>query len=243
MPRAPRAAIGGIVYHVLNRANARLPLFEAPGDYELFERTLAQAHGRVAMRTLAYCVMPNHWHLVLRPRQDGDLSEFMRWLTVTHTQRWHAAHGTAGSGHVYQGRYKSFPVEARRRSRAESRRGLVEAGDPLWTVLRYVEGNAVRAGLVSRAEQWRWGSLWVRMQGDAEQRSLLTPPADGWPHDWLSWVHEPLAEAEDAALRRSISRGRPFGTAGWVERTAAKLGLQSTLRPRGRPRKRDSRRS
>ena len=92
------------------------------------------------MRLLAYCVMPNHWHLVLWPREDGDLSTFVGWLTLTHTQRWHAHRHSVGSGHVYQGRFKSF---------------LVESDEHLWTVCRYVERNAFRAGLCERAEQWR----------------------------------------------------------------------------------------
>ena len=112
MPRPRRAAEGGLVYHVLNRANARQTIFESDEDYAAFERVLAQAVVRWDMRLLAYCLMPNHFHLLVWPRDDGDLSQFMRWLTVTHTQRWHPHHGTAGSGHVYQGRFKSFPVES-----------------------------------------------------------------------------------------------------------------------------------
>jgi REP element-mobilizing transposase RayT len=103
MPRAPRIAVGGIVYHVLNRANARIPLFETPSDYEAFMKVCMEANDRVPMRILSYCIMPNHWHFVLWPQGDGDLSEFVGWLTLTHTQRWHAAHGTTGSGHLYQG--------------------------------------------------------------------------------------------------------------------------------------------
>src|SRR5688572_23335174 len=112
MGRPLRAAVGDVIYHVLNRANGRLPLFETPADYEAFEKVLAEAHVRFPMRTLAYCLMPNHWHLVLWPRRDGDLSRFMGWLTLTHTQRWHAHRGSAGAGHLYQGRFKSFPVQA-----------------------------------------------------------------------------------------------------------------------------------
>src|SRR3989304_4488952 len=107
MGRPLRAAAGDVIYHVLNRANARLPIFEKPSDFEAFERVLGEAHARVAMRILAYCIMPNHWHLVLWPRRDGELSEFMAWLTLTHTQRWHARHRSAGAGHLYQGRFKS----------------------------------------------------------------------------------------------------------------------------------------
>ena len=104
--------MGGIVYHVLNRASAGMSLFEDAGDYAAFERVLAEAHEQVPMRTAAYCVMPNHWHFVFWPRNDGELSPFMQWLTGTHTTRWHAAHGTTGMGHLYQGRFKSFPIQS-----------------------------------------------------------------------------------------------------------------------------------
>jgi len=241
MPRAPRAADGGIVYHVLNRGNARLPLFESPGEYALFLSILAQAHERVAMRTVGYCLMPNHWHLVLRPREDGDLSEFMRWLTVTHTQRWHAARGTAGSGHLYQGRFKSFPVQAGRLSRAQRAAGVVEGGDPVLSVLRYVERNPLRAGLATRAEAWPWSSLHQRTAGlSGQDRPALTEPPKGLPADWIEFVQRPHTQEELDALRRCILRGAPFGREAWVKRMARAWGLESTLRPRGRPRKRDN---
>jgi putative transposase len=124
MGRPLRTAVGGLAYHVLNRANARMRIFDKTEDYEAFERILAEAVRRVKMRLLAYCTMPNHWHLVLWPRQDGDLSTFVRWLTLTHTQRWHAHRHSVGSGHVYQGRFKSF---------------LVEPDEYLWAVCRYGE--------------------------------------------------------------------------------------------------------
>jgi putative transposase len=158
------------VYHVLNRANARMRIFDKPHDYEAFERILQQAVRRVRMRLLAYCVMPNHWHLVLWPREDGDLSPFVAWLTLTHTQRWHAHRHSVGSGHVYQGRFKSF---------------LVESDEHLWTVCRYVERNALRAGLCVPAEQWRWSSVWRRESGDAECRAVLCQWPIVMPKDWL----------------------------------------------------------
>src|SRR5271165_1259391 len=108
MGRPQRQDEGGFVYHVLNRGNGRMTLFEKAGDYEAFERVLSEAGNRMEMRLLAYCLMPNHWHLLLWPRGDGDLSRFVGWLTLTHTQRWHAHRHNAGTGHVYQGRYKSF---------------------------------------------------------------------------------------------------------------------------------------
>src|SRR5262245_56986693 len=101
MPRPPRVSQPGYVYHVLNRAVARLPLFEQAGDFEAFERVLREALTVVPMRLLAYTIMPNHWHLVLWPHTDGSLSRFVGWLTLTHTQRWHTFHQTAGTGHLY----------------------------------------------------------------------------------------------------------------------------------------------
>src|SRR5271170_188212 len=144
MPRQRRSAPGGYVYHALNRAVARLPLFQKDGDYDAFERVLVEAMEKHPTRLLAYCLMPNHWHFVLWPTHDGEMTAFLRWLTHTHTQRWHAHYHTAGTGHVYQGRFKAFPVED---------------NDHLYTLLRYVERNALRAGLLKRAEQWLWSSL------------------------------------------------------------------------------------
>jgi putative transposase len=220
MPRQSRNAPGGYVYHVLNRANGRLRLFRKDDDFLAFERVLAEAMGRVPTRLLGWCVMGNHWHLALWPRTDGELSAFVRWLTHTHVQRWHAAHGTSGTGHVYQGRFKSFPVES---------------DEHLLTLMRYIHRNPLRAGLVKRAEGWRWSSLWAERSGTAEQRALL----HAWPVDrpqrWLALVNRPQSEAEEAAVQESIRRSRPLGSAAWVKPTVKRLNLQWTMRPRGRP--------
>src|SRR3990172_2320688 len=98
MGRPQRAADAGYVYHVLNRANARLKIFDDSGDYEAFEKVLLEAVQRSQTRLVAYCLMPNHWHLVVWPRKDGELSRFVGWLTLTHTQRWHAHRHSAGTG-------------------------------------------------------------------------------------------------------------------------------------------------
>ena len=222
MGRPHRAAEGGYVYHVLNRANARMRIFDDDDDYEAFEAVLAEAVERSQTRLLAYCLMPNHWHLVVWPRKDGELSKFVGWLTLTHTQRWHAHRRSTGCGHVYQGRFKSFPVQ--------------EDGH-FYTVARYVERNAARAGLVRRAEQWRWCSLYRWLRGSADAKALLA----AWPlarkAGWLDHVNEPLTESELKAVRRSIQRGNPFGDPSWSERTVRRLGLESTVRPHGRPKK------
>jgi len=225
MGRPRRIDAGGYAYHVLNRGNGRMTVFEDEADYAAFERVLAEAverYPRVGL--VAYCVMPNHWHLVLHPQADGQLSRFVGWLTLTHTQRWHAHRHTTGGGHVYQGRFKSFLIQTERY---------------LATACRYVERNAVRAGLVTRAEDWRWGSLHRWSRGDAESRSLLAPwptPGGRRPNRWVERVNQPLTEAELEALRRCTARGRPYGSPAWQAQTIDQFGLESTLRPRGRPR-------
>jgi putative transposase len=223
MPRAKRIAAGGVVYHVLNRANGRRTLFQTPSDYQAFMNVCLEAHERVPVRVLAYCIMPNHWHFVLWPREEGHLSEFIGWLTLTHSQRWHAAHNTTGTGHLYQGRFKSLPIQT---------------DSHFLIACRYVERNALRAGLVTRAEEWPWSSLSQQHRAGEGQWNI---PLSDWPlpkpGSWRAFVNEPESESELQRLRQSISRGRPFGADPWVLRTANALGLESTLRARGRPKK------
>ena len=210
-----------MVFHCLNRSVARLTIFEKDADYEAFERVLEEAQERLPLRILAYTLMPNHWHLVVWPKSDTDVTEFLQWLTVTHTMRWHAHYQTSGTGHLYQGRFKSFPVQC---------------DDHLLTLLRYVERNPLRAGLAQRAEQWRWGSAWRRNCGKAELQELLATWPIERPRNWLDYVNRPQTEAEVDALRRCVQRGTPFGSELWVKRSAKRLNLESALRPRGRPR-------
>lgn len=223
MPRHARNAPGGYVYHALNRAVARLPLFQKDEDYRAFERVLVEAMDKHPTRLLSYCLMPNHWHFVLWPRDDQDMTAFLRWLTHTHTQRWHAHYHTAGTGHLYQGRYKAFPVQE---------------DDHLYKLLRYVERNALRAGLVQRAEDWRWSSLAHRGGNDSHPLSALL---HSWPvplpPEWREYVNSVETEAELEALRRSVTRGQPFGSDLWQKKTARALDLEYTFRRQGRPKK------
>ncbi|CAN5370373.1 transposase [soil metagenome] len=218
MPRSLRNFVAGECYHVLNRGNGRARIFHKNADYLAFLRVLAEGLARYPVDLLSWCVMPNHWHLVLRPRRDGAISDFMRWIGVTHVRRHHEHHRTRGGGHVYQGRFKSFPVQDDSHFR---------------TVCRYVEANARRAGIVKRAEQYRWCSLGWK---DGPELSL---PLDDWPVDkpanWVRLVNEILPKRELEALHESVNRGRPFGGEKWVNTTAKRLGLLNSLRPPGRP--------
>jgi putative transposase len=219
MPRHPRNAPGGFVYHALDRATLRLTLFRKPADYDAFLRIFDAALVEVPIRLLAFCVMPTHWHLVLWPQREDQLTGFLRWLAHTHAMRWHTHCHSLGSGHLYQGRFKSFPIEA---------------DDHLYTVLRYVERNPLRTGLVRRAEEWPWSSLGLRHCGPVEAERWLSAWPVAVPENWVEWVKRPQTEGEPAAVRRSVVRGCPYGSAVWAERVASRPGLESTMRPRGR---------
>lgn len=219
MARRPRTSVGGLAYHAMNRSSGNLVLFEHAADCAAFERVLIEARAREGMRVCGYALMPNHFHLVLWPREDGQLSRFMQWLSMTHTQRWRAYRHNTGRGHLYQSRFKSFPIQQ---------------DAHFLTVCRYVERNALRAGLVKRAEDWMWSSLACRERRRAEAGLLLDEWAVDRPSDWRRVVNEPQTAEELEELRCCVARGRPFGESAWVRQTAAVLGLESTLRPVGR---------
>jgi putative transposase len=218
MPRTARASVGGVCYHVLDRGNGRARVFHDADDYGAFLGLVGRACERLPLRVLAWCLMPNHLHLVLWPHGDGDLGRWMHWLLTSHVRRHHRLRHT--SGHIWQGRFKAFPIQA---------------DGHLLTVLRYVEGNAVRAGLADRAEAWPWSSAAARDAG--ERPPWLVDGPVPRPTGWLRWVNQPLSEREWEGLRRSVVRGTPWGEAVWAAATARRLGLEFTLRPRGRPRK------
>jgi len=223
VPRRRRVGVrAGTVHHVLNRGNQRALIFAKGHDYNGFVDLLREAGQRFPVDLLAFCLMPNHWHLVLRPESDDALPAYMQWICTTHVRRYQEHAGTAGTGHVYQGRYKNFIVQTDRH---------------LLSVLRYVEANALRAGLVSRAEDWPWSSfgLWVSGAADGLLRDWPVPR----PADWIAFVNGVPTDVEIRGLRLCAARGRPYGGDDWSARTAVTHGLEVTLKPRGRPRKRD----
>lgn len=220
MPRVARIAPGGIIYHVFNRADGRLRLFQKDADYAAFTTLLAEVHETAPVRVLAYCLMPDHWHLVLWPRRDGDLSKFMLRLTTGHVRRHFASYRRPAAGKLYQGRFKNFPIQENQH---------------LLNVFRYIEANPLRAKLAKRAERWPWSSLHARLNGTGAD--LLEKWPVKRPANWVEFVNTPASEDELAALRTCVARGRPYGASAWVNRMVDRFGLESTLRPRGRPRK------
>ena len=195
MPRRPRNDIGNQIYHVINRANGRFKIFDYQDDFKLFENVLFEARERFNIRLLAYTVMPNHFHLIANPNKDHQLSRCMQWLGTTFTQRWHARHHTTGTGHLFQGRYKSI---------------VVKDEGYLIRVLLYVERNALRSNLVKRAEDWRWSSLWVREHGNNDQKKSLSPWPIDTPSYYLHAINEPEALEDLEKIRAAIIAGIPI---------------------------------
>jgi putative transposase len=218
MPRGPRAPVGGICYHVLNRGNRREQVFHDAADNQRFIALMRRSSERIPMRLLAFCLMPNHFHLVLWPTEDGDLSGWMHWLMTSHVASYRVRYETVGR--IWQGRYKHFPIQR---------------DQHLLSVMRYAERNPLRARLVEKAEDWPWSSLGNGLRrGPAD---LVHPSPVSIPDDWSTWLNTPQTSAEIQELRCSVARGRPFGNLDWTRMTAADLALEFSLRPRGRPRR------
>ena len=205
---------------MLNRAAGRRELFSDDGDYAAFVRVLARTVDSTSMRLCAFCLMPNHWHLVLWPQRDGELARFMQKMTITHVRRWVEHRHRVGYGGVYQGRYRSFPVQD---------------DAHFTTVVRYVERNPLRANLVTRAQTWQWSSLG---QKQTDKSPLI--PLTRWPvrrrEDWIEWVNTPQTSAEEAAVLHCLTHSRPYGSDVWTQTMESRLKL-TPLRKRGRPRK------
>jgi putative transposase len=218
MPRRHLPGLNGLVFHVMNRATDGVTLFEQPSAYDAFTRVLAEAGRLHATRLLAYCVMPNHWHLVVQPAVDRVLSEYMRWLTTTHAQRWRRASSTRGRGAVYQGRFRWVPVEQ---------------DYHFLRLCLYVERNPVRAKLTRRADLWRWSSAWQRDRDSGDGPTLAEWPVPR-PARWNDLLNERCSPAATDIIRECVSRGRPFGTVNWCSRTSALYRISEE--PPGRPR-------
>jgi putative transposase len=225
MPRTARASAGGLCYHVLNRGNAGADVFHDARDYAEFVDLLYQATDTRKVRLLAYCLLPNHFHMVLWPRKDGDLSRWVQWITTSHVRRYHRQYQS--SGHIWEGRFRAFPVQP---------------DEHLLTLLRYVEQNPLRLKelKVRKPERWPWSSVGRNLVGGevaGVERPKIEPGPAARGRNWLQSVQQPLTAEELALVRHSVVRGTPLGDPKWQQRIVAKLGLESTMRPIGRPRK------
>lgn len=197
MPRPLRIDIGDYAYHVINRANGRARIFHTEVDYKDFELLLFEMNEFFNMRILAYTIMPNHWHLLLYPKEDGDIQRAIHWLSTSHAVRHHTRNGTIGGGHLYQGRYKSF---------------LIQKDKHLLTVLKYIERNPVRAKLCKVVEGWKWGSAYRRKFGESDGQRILSEPPVPLPVGYEKWINyaEPAEDLEK--VRHCIRMGESYGS-------------------------------
>ena len=198
-------------------------LFRQPEEYVRFLELLSQSLTKFKVNLWGYCLMGNHWHLVAEVEAVSQLSRWMHWLCNRHVRRAHGKNKGLGGGHIYQGRYKSFPIQDE---------------SYLYNVLRYVEANPLRARLVSRAENWPWSSLSRTpvYDGLVEIPRPRLAPWDRGEH-WQSEVNAPLPLAGLDSLRQSVARGTPQGQPQWIANLTSANGMESTVRARGRPRK------
>jgi putative transposase len=218
MPRHRRVSPDGSIQHVLNRANDRKLLFPQVDDYLRFLSLMRKAGELVDIDLFAYNLLPNHFHLVLRAPKGEDVSAYMRTLLNGHVRQHQRIHNTVGHGHLYQGRFKNFVVENARY---------------LFNVLRYVEGNAQRAGLVSNACDWPWCSA-SHLANHPER-----PRLSEWPIPrasvWSEYLQSVMSQHDLDRIRVSVRRGRPYGNDDWVQDIADVLGLRHTLNEPHRP--------
>jgi REP-associated tyrosine transposase len=229
MPRPLRPVADRLIYHVINRGNNRQAVFRKAGDFQAFLDSLSALKDRKPFDLFGYCLLNNHFHLLIRPIET-TISRLVQSLLVSHTHRYHKHY--CSSGHVWQGRFKS-PV--------------IQDDEHVLTVLRYIEANPLRAGIVADASEYPWSSYRAHGRGDANALlsplvtyEQLSPTPAARQRKWREKVHRPMKEAATAAVRRSVETGLPYGNPQWVTRLADKLDLDLTIRPRGRPPKQAS---
>jgi putative transposase len=179
----------GIPQHVVNRGNRRATVFTSTADYLGFLAALAEASEHTTVRLLSFCLMPNHWHLVLWPVVGNEVSRYMQLLMNAHIRDLQGRHGMAGTGHIYQGRFKNSDILTERQ---------------FVNVCRYVEANPLCAGLVDRAEEWQWSSL--ATAGPADDINILAPWPFARPKGWLQEVNRPQSDKTQHEMRRRLGR-------------------------------------
>ena len=214
MPYRRRRNAQATYFHVVNRSVRKAAIFLRPGDYRAFQQVLREGLEMYPVELLAYCILSNHWHLLVRPSGSKVLSDFMRWVSATHAIRWHVSHQSRGQGPVYQGRFTAVPLEA--------------SGE-LVTVCRYVERNALSAGLVKHAEDWPWCSLADRLQDHSAVPLVSTPFLTS--DTWVAYVNAVLTTREYVRAAtsapsgvRSVEKTSEVVLAKTVEKTSEVLG-------------------
>ncbi len=218
MPRQARSVAGGYIYHVLNRGNGKQTVFHKEKDYSAFLELMKKAKERVPIKFFAYCLMPNHYHFVLKPLRADHLSKWIHWLTTVHAGRYH--HHFQTSGHIWQDRFKNI---------------LVQDDHHFSTVLKYTERNPVRAGIVKYLCDWPWSSYQEHI--GKKSIDLLDARPINLQRDWEEFLNTPLKTTELEDLRKCIKKRFPYGDEKWKSEISEKFGIQCFEKRMGRPKK------
>ena len=214
MARLPRLVLPGHPYHVTQRGNRRQRTFFEDGDYALYRDLLADAARKAGAEVWAYCLMPNHVHIIVVPSDEDGL-----WRTFADAHRRYTAFINARhrwTGHLWQGRFGAVVMDEEHLAHA----------------MRYVSLNPVRARLVDRAEDWAWSSVRAHLVGADDALVTVQPVQDRYG-DFASFLGTPSDYIEAwQALRRAEATGRPIGSIDWIEDIERRTGR--TLAPQKR---------
>ena len=219
MARLARVVVPGLPHHVTQRGNRRQQTFFSDDDYQAYKDLVAEHCGEAGVAVWAYCLMPNHVHLILVPETGAGLAEGLGAAHRRYTRRVNFREGWRG--YLWQGRFASFPLDEAH---------LHAAG-------RYVELNPVRAGLVRRARDWPWSSARTHLKGRDDGRVSVAPMLERTP-DWRAYLRAGLQESERNLLRQHERTGRPLGSEAFIARLERRLGCPLKKRKPG-PKKAD----
>jgi putative transposase len=222
MPRQARVVVPGVPHHVLQRGNRRQQTFFRDADYQAYLRFAADAFAEARVEIWAYCLMPNHVHLIATPGATEALAHAVGVTHARYTRRINRREGW--SGYLWQGRFTSFPMDE----------------NYLRRCARYVGLNPVRAGLAGRAVDWRWSSVGAHVEGRPDPLLTPGPLAERLGPDMARFFDIDSSEEERLALRLAASTGRPLGAPDWVKTLEVATGRDLKMRPVGRPKNGDT---
>jgi putative transposase len=213
-----RAVVPGIPHHVTQRGDRREPVFLAKSDFRRYLNLLRDYSGPRGLGIAAYCLMPNHVHLVVLPKDEDSLASVLKPVHARYAQYVNWAHGM--TGRRWQGRYFSCPTD-----------GVHTAA-----AIRYIETNPVRGKLVERAEQYRWSS--AAAHAGLRRDDVLSLDAHEYAdvEDWLTWLRGQEDDEATGSLRLHTRTGRPLGDGSFVAAVEEKIGRVLRPKPAGRPR-------
>ncbi|GBE43646.1 transposase IS200 like protein [bacterium BMS3Bbin10] len=214
MARLARIVIPGIPHHVTQRGNRREQVFFEPADYRAYLDFLGASAGKSNTSVIAYCLMPNHVHLILLPDGKDGLRATLADTHRRYTGRINARN--KWTGHLWQGRFGSVAMDE----------------DHLYASVRYVSLNPVRARLVSRAEDWEWSSVRAHLAGVSDGVVDVAPVLERFP-DFAAMLTAGEDDVKNEEIRKAETVGRPLGNAEWIQDMERLMGRTLTPKKRG----------